>query len=745
MFESAFEREAFTALMVYDEHKVAVVLDEAIHHADCQRFGRKNLEKRSNKLDICPCCAEDRREDYPLLTPTEKLDASGSVVPQYFHLVKFLILTALIVVGLTVLCQFFLVESYCRDRSSLVFLGWQVYTLVCPPADSKITLSPIVTPIVILVVYLLYLIHHGNALRFIDSIEDKAIQVEDYAVMLFNMRDAQIKEDYIQTYLDNILVSNGYNERVQIAKISKASADCRSVLLEKEEQQLTKTLEHIQQYLKRNLGDVNPTIDYAMNRYKQVEEKLEKAKKDRAEHLDELATDKSFGEHNIAIVTLQRKSQATKIIRCSTSSLLGSNWSFLGRLRLFASEDDHPIEKAYAPEDFTWANVGVSTKKLLRSMRKSILSTFCAVVLANLVQLLMMALKTYLKQKQSGEQLAWYALVLVKSIDVSASVLTAATNLGLIIALAVLSVLEKHLSKTQWMLSFTRKLVFFQFLNSTLIAMAINISPQLFGGNPNLEEYIFNQLLTNVFLGPLTHLFDPFYIFRWLTKRSVLGKLGKGEFLHLNQKELNALCETPASGINARYSAVVRTFFVACFFFEIVPASMFLAVAYLAVQFWVDKYMILRVYQRYPKLDPQLGLRLGELAESGLFLLALGRIYSRVQTGKKVHPSDYLCLAASWALCITPLLGYALKLHLLRKQKRQDLLASTKGFASKDPDEEVLGRKTRNMTNMNDESAISDYNSKTSTLNDKLVEGLQEAPEELELTYEQLYLDFPAE
>ena len=191
----------------------------------------------------------------PSVSFTRRTDASGSVVPQYFHLVKFLILTALIVVGLTVLCQFFLVESYCRDRSSLVFLGWQVYTLVCPPADSKITLSPIVTPIVILVVYLLYLIHHGNALRFIDSIEDKAIQVEDYAVMLFNMRDAQIKEDYIQTYLDNILVSNGYKERVQIAKISKASADCRSVLLEKEEQQLTKTLEHIQQYLKRGLID----------------------------------------------------------------------------------------------------------------------------------------------------------------------------------------------------------------------------------------------------------------------------------------------------------------------------------------------------------------------------------------------------------------------------------------------------------------------------------------------------------
>lgn len=742
MFESAFEREAFTALMAYEEHKVSVVLEEAYHHADCLRFGRKDTAKQSNRLDICPCCAEVRPEPYALLTPTEQLDASGSVVPQYFHLVKFLTLTALIVVALTVCCQLLLVEAVCRDSLSLRVLGWEVYPLLCPPPNSKVILSPVVTPAVILVVYLLYFVHHSNALRFIDSIEDRATQVEDFSLMLFNMRDAQIRDDYIQVYLDNLLASNGYKERAEIAKISKATADCRTALLEKEEQYLARTIEHMQQYLKRHLGDVNPTIEYSMKKYKEVEERLEKVRKDKHEHLADIAGDPSFKDHGIALVTLERRSQAMKIIRCSTSNLLGSNWSFLGRMRFFSSEDDHPIEKAYSPEDFNWENVGISTRKLLVSMRKSIFGTFCAVIIANLIQLSMMAFKTYLASKQQNDELAWYIWLLIKMTDVTASILTAASNLGLIIVLAILSMLEKHLSKSQWVLSFTRKLIFFQFLNSTLVAIAINISPNFFGGNPNLKEYIFNQALANIFIGPLMHLLNPFHLFRLLRQRVVLRKINNKEALDMNQKDLNRIFEPSEAGVNARYSAVVRSFFVSCFFFEIVPSCMFVTVVYLAVQFWVDKYMLLRQYQKSPKLDPQLGLRIGELAESSMFLLALGRIYARVQTGQKVHPSDYLCLAVSCALCVTPLLGYAIKLHLLKKQKKHDLNKSAKAAPGGDPDEEVLGRKTRHMTNPNDDSAISDYNSKTSTLNDKFLEGLGTSEE---VTYGQLYLDFQTE
>jgi hypothetical protein len=412
-------------------------------------------------------------------------------------------------------------------------------------------------------------------------------------------------------------------------------------------------------------------------------------------------------------------------------------------MRFFASEDDHPIEKAYSPEDFQWENVGYSTKKLLGSMRRSFLGTFVAVIVANLIQLSMMAFKTYLTGKQSGGKLAWYLSVLISATNVTASILTAASNLGLIIVLAILSVLEKHLSKSQWVLSFTRKLVFFQFINTTLVAIAINISPSFFGGNPNLREYIYNTLFANIFIGPLMHLLNPFHLFKLLRKRGVLAKIKNSEFLEMNQKDLNGIFEFSEAGINARYSAVVRTFFLTCFFFEIVPSCVFVCVVYLFVQFWVDKYMLLRQYQKSPRLDPQLGLRIGELAESSMFLMALGRVYSRLQTSQKVHSSDYLCLFASCALCFTPLLGYAIKLHLRTKQRRFDQLRAAKGAVAGEQDEELLGRKTRNVTNANDDSAISDYNSKTSGVNEKLVEGLPDASEEV--TYEQLYLDFPSE
>ena len=746
MFESQYEATLFKDLIEYDEFKVPPSLEEAIYHSDCTKFGRKNPEKQGMTLKICPCCARVQDELYPLCTPTDKLDSCGTVIPQYFHLLKFLILVTFLISFLTLVCNYSIVKVYCKDHPDR---SKELLRVLCPPSNSNIILSPVVTPVMLLLMVIMFFFHHTRALHFVEEVDCRKLRASHYTIMMFNMFDKHCNRQYIQQYLDAIMKKNGCSQ-VHIAKISYGSIHNSVILLEREIKEINTNITWLVRHLQNYRDDESEAIVYARKKKETLEISLQKKETEIKELKSEIEKDFTFQENCIAFVTLRYKEEIDRIVKYSTSSLMSSNWSFMGRIKLFQSEDDHPIERALDPDDIKWNNIGYSILKQIYLQRTSLMGTFIAVILSNLIQLLLMMLTTKLELTARDNEMPIYLKGLIKLIQISASVLTALSNLGLILVLVLLSFYEKPLSQSQWILGLIRKLVFFQFINGALVAIMVNISPSTFGGNPNLKDYIFNMLVVNMVIGPLTQLFDPFHYIKLLKRRGVYNKIKSREFIDYNQKELNALFEPADCAINARYTGVCRTFYLSCFFFEIVPSCMFVCVVYFLLQYWIDKVMILRRYRKSTVLNGQLGLRIGEMAEVGIVLISLGRIYSRLQTRQPVGMVDYLCFGFSVAVTIVPMLGYAILTHNSRREKKQRSLekrkmpSETEDTNSNFQSDEVLNSSRSNRDDLGDDSMISERDSRHMNLQEEIID-IEEDRQSYDPTYDEMIFDFETE
>ncbi|CAM9125685.1 unnamed protein product, partial [Heterosigma akashiwo] len=61
--------------------------------------------------------------------------------------------------------------------------------------------------------------------------------------------------------------------------------------------------------------------------------------------------------------------------------------------------------------------------------------------------------------------------------------------------------------------------------------------------------------------------------------------------------------------LGERYTAYTKTFFVAAFYAALYPGGMFVAAFCFAYGYWVDKYMLLRVWKKPPQYDAQLAVQ----------------------------------------------------------------------------------------------------------------------------------------
>jgi hypothetical protein len=81
--------------------------------------------------------------------------------------------------------------------------------------------------------------------------------------------------------------------------------------------------------------------------------------------------------------------------------------------------------------------------------------------------------------------------------------------------------------------------------------------------------------------------------------------------------------------MHVRYASTIRTFFVACFFFDVLPLGMLLCLVFTVIQYWTDKYMILRRYKRTTRLHKNLSYGVSWIASSCMFIVVLGHIVSK--------------------------------------------------------------------------------------------------------------------
>ena len=315
--------------------------------------------------------------------------------------------------------------------------------------------------------------------------------------------------------------------------------------------------------------------------------------------------------------------------------------------------------QASEPDDIKWKFIGYSAFHRMFTYFVSGLATFLVLITSFVIQIGIQILKTNQIESLEGKPPSLSKTIAIRAISVSSGVFVSISNLLLVTFSMKMSRYEKHLSHSTFMLSHTRKLVMLQFINSGLIAVVMTYLPPNFGQLTNLASYIFTNEVNNLILGPILYFFDPAYFFTLLKRRKIESKLDQKKVVNVTQKELNELFEPEDVTIYLRYTSVIRTFFVSCFFFHVVPSGMFICLIFLIVQFWVDKYMILRRYKITTRYHHNLSYELNEFCEKSILLVALGHLMIKYNTRKEFFIIDILCVVFAVIIIFNPVFEYA--------------------------------------------------------------------------------------
>ena len=123
----------------------------------------------------------------------------------------------------------------------------------------------------------------------------------------------------------------------------------------------------------------------------------------------------------------------------------------------------------------------------------------------------------------------------------------------------------------------------------------------------------------------------------------------------VSQSELNRLFQQPNFSFSQKYASKIRSFLVACFFSYILPLGPFITAVFLAIQYWVDKYLILRRFKKPQGLGKELSLNLAETLEAGVVLLVAGSMLFKWVIHRQITEIDLASLIISTVFFLLPI------------------------------------------------------------------------------------------
>lgn len=173
--------------------------------------------------------------------------------------------------------------------------------------------------------------------------------------------------------------------------------------------------------------------------------------------------------------------------------------------------------------------------------------------------------------------------------------------------------------------------------------------------------YVFYILMSQLIFGILTQFFESAVVIKNLKMWYYGGRLRGGKFCGITQKELNEVYEAPDMSLFFRYSNSTKTFFVAVFFSYIVPMGPLICLVYLIMQYWMDKYLILRRYKAIIKLNSDLSIQMMEFTELSFIIYTSGNVFFHYTVKHSYKLIELLTLFFSLLILLLPIMELAKK------------------------------------------------------------------------------------
>ena len=342
-----------------------------------------------------------------------------------------------------------------------------------------------------------------------------------------------------------------------------------------------------------------------------------------------------FDYNNIAFVTLKSEKIREDYLKAFQAIKQGLCQRFCNYMRSWCVNVRRPyhLTRALEPDDIQWMNVGFSKRSKRWSVLKSNILMQLVLGVSLYIQIFVkLQEKKFIGDLENSDE--FYKSTYVLLLEQTSSIVIILINFVLTLLATKLSEAELHVSKTQFYISHTKRIVWAQIINTGFVTYFIFVfaDPKLFGGTSTMSRTLFSIFSTNLVITPLLNILDFGYFFKLWRQSSVKKQLERKELVVMTQSDLNTLFEGPDIQISLRYANLIKWLLLACFFSNQLPSGVILIFIFINIQALVDRQLMLRRYKQPLRLNKDLCIEISEFCEAAPFFFCLGNFLSNGTT-----------------------------------------------------------------------------------------------------------------
>lgn len=198
------------------------------------------------------------------------------------------------------------------------------------------------------------------------------------------------------------------------------------------------------------------------------------------------------------------------------------------------------------------------------------------------------------------------------------------------VVVEVLMLFERHHTEGSWQTSFYMKITLFRWINTAIITkVGSALTANLDDASTDVLPSMYAILLSELIIVPLMRIIDIVGNF----KRHILAPRA------MTQEEMNLNFLGTPYRIGERFTALTNVLFVCCFYSALFPSVFVFGFAILVVQYYTDKFCLVRIWRRAPFI----GSNLARISRRYFFNIALVVFISSSAYAWAQFPYNNLC------------------------------------------------------------------------------------------------------
>ena len=338
---------------------------------------------------------------------------------------------------------------------------------------------------------------------------------------------------------------------------------------------------------------------------------------------------------NVAFISFDTISEQERFLNKYSQNLFTSLFSTIKNFKFYfcccflsrqskkkwEKEKGESVSLAPEPDDIIFKNLETTQfGRIIRTCITALVSFFIIAFSFIIVILLTLAQEKIDGMSFGAKNFSKYAVSLGMTVAISI------VNTIFQTMLQSLTDLEKHMSITDYNLSFSIKLTVFTFVNSAIVPLISNVIMNV-NRKINYELLVSNILmmfLVNGFVSPLMWTFNiGFYLKKWQIW-SIESKKNPNMQHKMTQRELNELYEYVDIELAYKYSYIGKTLLMTFFYLPLFPLGIVFSMCGLILGFYLEKFNIGNRYKRPEMMNEAICKFYVNFFGVNFFMLALG-------------------------------------------------------------------------------------------------------------------------